>query len=133
MDLTETLQFTPTHEWIRVNEASITIGITDYQQHHLSDIFSVELPEPDDHHFKAGEEIGVIESADDSVAFHAPVGGTVIRVNTTLLSSPELINEDPYEKGWLIEMKPDDMHELDDLIDYFEYEELLPEEDDSEL
>ena len=123
------LAFTRTHEWVRRNGDVIVVGITDYAQHVISEIVSVELPEADDHHYDAGEEVGITESADTSREFRAPVSGIVVGVNSALHGRPELINSDPYGEGWLVEMKPDDAADLDDLMHVDEYEDWLPDEE----
>ncbi|MDD4871746.1 MAG: glycine cleavage system protein GcvH [Kiritimatiellae bacterium] len=123
------LKYTRTHEWVHVKGKKIIVGITDVGQQLLSDITSIDLPEPDEHHYEAGEEIGVIESVKTSADFHAPVSGTIIATNTELLSRPELINSDPFGRGWIVEMAPDSMAELNSLMDIDEYEGSLPEEE----
>jgi len=123
------LKYTRTHEWVHVKGKKIIVGITDFGQQQLSDITSVDLPEPDEHHYEAGEEIGVIESAKTSADFHAPVSGTITATNTELLSTPELINSDPYGRGWIVEITPDSMAEISGLMDMDEYEGSLPEDE----
>ena len=123
------LKYTGTHEWVHVKGKRIIVGITDFEQQQLSDITSVDLPEPDEHHYDAGEEIGVIESVKTSADFHAPVSGTITATNTELLSKPELINSDPFGRGWIIEMAPDNMAEVSGLMDVDEYEGSLPEDE----
>jgi len=123
------LVFTRTHEWVRRSGDVIVVGITDYAQHALSEIVSVELPEADDHHYEACEEIGITESSDTSREFKAPVSGIVVGVNSVLHSHPELINSDPYGKGWLIEMAPDNIADIDDLMHVDDYEDWLPDEE----
>lgn len=125
------LKFAPTHEWARREGNRVIVGISDDAQRNLSDVIHVEMPEPDEqHHYEAGEEIGVIESLKISVDFHAPVSGTITSINAELLSNPELINEDPFGAGWLVEMRPDDPEDVDRLMDVDEYEGSLPEEDE---
>lgn len=123
------LKYTRTHEWVYVKGKKIIVGITDFGQQQLSDITSIDLPEPDEHHYEAGEEIGVMESVKTSADFHAPVSGTITATNTELLSRPELINSDPFGRGWIVEMAPDSMAELSSLMDIDEYENSLPEEE----
>jgi glycine cleavage system H protein len=123
------LKYTGTHEWVHVKGKRIIVGITDFEQQQLSDITSVDLPEPDEHHYDAGEEIGVIESVKTSADFDAPVSGTITATNTELLSKPELINSDPFGRGWIIEMAPDNMAEVSGLMDVDEYEGSLPEDE----
>ena len=125
------LRFTDTHEWVRLKDrTTIVVGITDFAQMRLSDITSVELPEPDDHRYEAREEISIIEAINASAAFHAPVAGTIAATNTDLLSRPELLNSDPYGSGWLIEMRPDNIEEIFSLMDLDEYEAHLPEDEE---
>jgi glycine cleavage system H protein len=125
------LRFTDTHEWVKVKDRNtLIVGITDFSQMRLSDVTSVELPEPDDHHYDAREEISVIEALNSSAAFHAPVSGTIVATNTELLSQPELVNLDPYGSGWLVEMKPDNMADILNFMDVDEYEANLPEDEE---
>ena len=123
------LKYTRTHEWVYVKGKKIVVGVTDYAQQQLSDITSVDLPEPDDQLYEAGEEIGMLESVKTSADFHAPVAGTITATNTELLSRPELINSDPFGRGWVIEMAPASMAELNTLLDVDEYEATLPEDE----
>jgi glycine cleavage system H protein len=126
----ENLKLTPTHEWVRKKNKTIVVGITDYGQQQLSDVTGVELPEPDEAHYNARDELGVIESVRTTVDYHAPVDGTIVKVNSELLANPELINNDPFGDGWLVEMKPDKMSDVDELMDFDEYETNLPDEDE---
>lgn len=118
--------FTPTHEWVRVQDDVLVVGASDYVSHHLRNIIHVELPEPDDHHYEEGEELLVLESLEGAVDIHAPVSGTVVEINHALHHKPELVNEDSYGAGWLLLMKPDNMAEVESLMDYHEYEVGLP-------
>jgi glycine cleavage system H protein len=129
-DELDDLKLTATHEWVRKKAKTIVVGLTDFGQQLLSDVTGVELPEPDDVHYNVRDELGVIESVRTTVDFHAPVRGTVVKVNSELLANPELVNTDPFGKGWLVEMKPDDMAEVDELMDFDEYEASLPDEDE---
>jgi glycine cleavage system H protein len=126
----ENLKLTPTHEWVRKKSKTIVVGITDYGQQQLSDVTGVELPEPDEAHYNARDELGVIESVRTSIDYHAPVDGTIVKVNSELLANPELINNDPFGDGWLVEMKPDKMSDVDELMDFDEYETSLPDEEE---
>lgn len=128
----EHTRFTHNDEWITANEGRWRIGITDFAQRQLGDIIHVELPEVDEHHCEADEELGVIESLSGSMELHSPVAGTITAVNTDLLSHSELINTSPYEDGWIVEMTVDDETHLDELMDVDEYEADLPDEDDDE-
>jgi glycine cleavage system H protein len=125
----ENLKLTTTHEWVRAKgKNTVVVGISDYGQQLLSDITSVELPETE--HFNAGEDVGVIESIRLTVDIHAPLAGTVSRVNAELLANPELINSDPFGAGWLFEMKPDKITDVQELMSFDEYEANLPEDEE---
>lgn len=130
MDDLSDLRFTQNDEWIRPEGDVWMVGITDYAQGRLGDIVHVDLPEPDEHRYEVDDDIGMIESLTDSLEIRAPVAGIVTEINTALLSSPERINSDPYEAGWIIRLRPDHPDELDDLMDIIEYESGLPEEDE---
>jgi glycine cleavage system H protein len=125
-------RFVPTHEWVRVEGEELVVGITEYAQQRLSDIIHVELPEPDEHHYEAHEDFITLESLKTALDFHAPTAGRIVAVNSELLSNPELINEDPYGEGWLVRMIPDNMDDLQNLLNYHEYEGGLPEEEEEE-
>ncbi len=124
------LKFTHHEEWIDIKGDEIIVGITDFAQSKLGDIVHVELPEPDEHPYDIEDALGVIESLSESIEFHAPVPGIITAINANLLSRPELINSSPFEDGWILRIKPDDISSLDDLLDIVEYEAFLPEEDD---
>lgn len=128
-------RFSHTHAWVVPKEdgATILVGISDYLQHHLSDIINVDLPEPDDHHYEAEEDVCLIESLKTTTDLHTPVSGIITAINTNLLSSPEIINDDPYGAGWIVEMKPDNIADIEALCDADEYELSLPEEDEEDV
>ncbi|MCK5851298.1 MAG: glycine cleavage system protein GcvH [Kiritimatiellae bacterium] len=124
------LKFTHHEEWIDIKGDEITVGITDFAQSKLGDIVHVELPEPDEQPYDIEDALGEISSLSESMEFHGPVPGIITAINTNLLSNPELINSDPFQKGWILKIKPTDMSSLDELLDIVEYEAFLPEEDD---
>ncbi len=130
MDFPSELKYSKTHEWVRMEgEKEVVIGITDYAQQELGDIVYLELPEEGDV-VEKDSAFGVIESTKATEDLYAPVSGTVIEVNTPLLDSPEVINEDPYGDGWMIRVEIDDQSELDDLMsaeDYMKYIEEISE------
>jgi glycine cleavage system H protein len=99
------LKYSKTHEWIRQDEDFVTIGITDHAQTMLGDLVYVELPEIEIS-FESGQELAVIESVKAAADVYCPVPGEVIEINEALLENPQLINEDPYGKGWLIRLRP---------------------------
>jgi glycine cleavage system H protein len=121
----EELQYTRSHEWVRTEDDTATIGITDYAQEELGDIVYVELPEQGDT-FDAGDSFGSIESVKAVSDLYTPVGGEVVEVNEALNDSPEKINEDPYGDGWLVKLRVSDEG---DLLSASDYEQLLEEEE----
>lgn len=128
MDL-ENFKFHREHTWVKVSGKSkkVKVGITDYAQESLGDIIYIELPDVETH-VEADTEMAEIESTKASSAVIAPVSGTIIEINEELVDHPELINEDPYGKGWIAIIEMDDPSELEDLMDYEEYESYLEEE-----
>ena len=123
------LRFTRTHEWVRMEDDRLVVGISDFAQQQLSDITNIELPEMEHHHYATREEAGVIESIKTATDYHIPVSGEIVEVNTDLLISPELLNSDPYGEGLIFRMVADDLAELDELMNPDEYDHYLPEED----
>jgi len=123
------LRYTATHEWVRVQGKKIIVGLSEHALAEISDVIKVELPEPDEHHYAPGDDVGVIESVEASVDLHAPVAGTIVAANTAAFSRPDVITDDPYGEGWLIEMKPDSMADLRNLMNIDEYEDSLPQEE----
>jgi glycine cleavage system H protein len=121
----EELQYTKSHEWVRTEGDTATIGITDHAQEELGDIVFVELPEQGAT-IDAGDSFGTIESVKAVSDLYAPVGGEVVEVNEALNDSPEKINEDPYGDGWIIKLR---VSEEGDLLSASDYERLLEEEE----
>ncbi|MDI3548540.1 MAG: glycine cleavage system protein [Halanaerobiales bacterium] len=126
MQIPEELFYSEDHEWILVEGDEATIGITDYAQKELGDVVFVELPEVGDE-FDQFDDFGVIESVKAVSDVYAPASGKVIAINEELFDRPELINEEPYEGGWLIKIKLADKTELDQLMDDQDYERFLEE------
>jgi glycine cleavage system H protein len=122
----EELQYTKSHEWVRTEDDTATIGITDYAQEELGDIVFVELPE-EGATFEAGDSFGAIESVKAVSDLYAPVGGEVVEVNEALNDNPEKINEDPYGDGWMIKLSVSDEG---DLLSASDYEQLLEEQEE---
>jgi glycine cleavage system H protein len=127
MAVPQDLFYAKTHEWVSLNEGIVTVGITDFAQSQLSDLTFVELPEVGVE-FQAGDEAAVVESVKAAADIYAPVAGEVIEVNDKLEDAPELINNDPFGKGWLFKLKVANESEVDDLYDADSYEELCPSE-----
>ncbi len=109
----KTLRYSKTHEWVRKDEDSFTVGITDHAQSMLGDLVYVELPELETH-FENGQECAVVESVKAAADIYCPMAGEVIEVNEAVMENPQLVNEDPYGKGWLFRLRPfeSDMKEL---------------------
>jgi glycine cleavage system H protein len=123
----EDLKYHKEHTWVKASGKKATIGITDYAQDALGDIVYVDLPEIDTN-IEANSEIGEIESTKATSSIISPVSGRVIEVNEELSESPEIINEDPYGKGWIAILEIDEISELDDLMEASEYEKYMEEE-----
>jgi glycine cleavage system H protein len=121
------LRYHKEHIWVKASGKKATIGITDYAQEALGDIVYVDLPEADTD-VEANSEIGEIESTKATSSIISPVNGRVIEANEDLSDSPEIINEDPYGKGWIAIIELDDTSELDDLMDSSEYAKYVEEE-----
>jgi glycine cleavage system H protein len=115
------------HEWISVQDNVATIGITDYAQHELGDVVFVDLPEVGDS-FEADEPFGSVESVKAVSEIFCPVSGEVIEVNSRLEANPELINESPHEKAWMIRIRISNPEELKELMNAESYEEYLQEQ-----
>ena len=109
-------KYTKSDEWVKLDGDEAVIGISDYAQEQLSDLVFVELPAVGDS-FEKGDTFGVVESVKAAADVNVPIGGEVVAVNGDLEDAPELINEDPFVKGWIIRIKPADVSEIDDLMD----------------
>ncbi|QJC53466.1 glycine cleavage system protein GcvH [Paenibacillus albicereus] len=106
-EIRQGLGYTEEHEWaLAAGEHAVRIGITDHAQHQLGDIVFVELPRPGDR-VEAGQPLGTIESVKTVSDLYAPVGGIVAKVNEALADSPELVNSEPYDGGWMLEIETD--------------------------
>mgnify|MGYP005730404629 FL=1 len=125
-EIPEELRYTKEHEWIRVEGDLVVMGVTDYAQNALTDVVWVELPE-------LGAVVGSmdsfasVESVKSVSEIYAPISGEVIEINEVLEDSPELINEDPYGKGWICKMSISDNSELASLLDGTTYRGLIEE------
>ena len=118
----EDLKYTKDHEWTRIDGEEATVGITDYAQEELGDITFVETPEVGTE-IKQSDIFAVVESVKAASDIFAPLSGEIIEVNKDLNDSPELINESPYEKGWICRISVTKPDELNTLISAEEYEE----------
>ena len=124
-DLPGDLYYTNEHEWLRKEEdGSITVGITDYAQNELGDIVFIENPIIGDNFIK-GESIATIEAVKTVSDIYAPISGEIISINNDIDQQPNLINQDPYYKGWLIKMNIKNKNELNNLLTSNEYEKII--------
>ncbi len=122
------LKYTKTHEWLKQDQDEVIIGITDHAQQLLGDMVFVELPEIGDR-VEAGDELGVVESVKAASDFYAPVAGTVVAVNEKVIAEPSIVNNDPYQTGWLVKLKPSALHELNNLLTAEQYQNEIVEEE----
>ncbi len=123
-----TLKFTDSHEWVRDNgDGTYTIGISDHAQEMLGDVVFVELPELDAE-IEAGANFSLVESVKAASDIYAPISGTVVAINEELADSPELINEEPFEGGWIVKITAADPSELENLKSAEDYQTLVDEE-----
>jgi glycine cleavage system H protein len=118
------LHYTRDHEWVRVDGEEATVGITAYAADQLGDIVFVELPDPG-RSLEAFAAFGVVESVKAVSDLFAPIGGEVIETNGALAASPELVNSDPYEGGWMVRLRIADPGQLGELLDADAYDALI--------
>jgi glycine cleavage system H protein len=126
-DYPDDLRYTKEHEWARVRGNRITVGITAFAVEQLGDVTQVELPDEGDAVVQ-GEVFGSVESVKAVSDLYAPVSGKVVRINSPLNDSPENVNEDPYDEGWMLEIEVSDMSQVDKLMSAKAYREFLAEE-----
>jgi glycine cleavage system H protein len=120
MNFPEELKYTSDHEWVRVEGDTAYVGITDFAQSELGDIVYVEI-ETEGEAIAAGEVFGTVEAVKTVSDLFMPVSGTVLEFNNELESAPELVNEDPYGKGWMIKIKMDNPADLEGLMSSADY------------
>lgn len=124
MSIPQDLKYTKTHEWIKVDANRAKVGITDYAQHEITDIVHIELPE-NGKDVKKASPTAVIESVKSAFDIYSPVTGKIVEINESLLSSPETVNQSPYENGWLFIVEFADANELSDLLSPEDYQKLI--------
>ena len=115
-------RYTTEHEWIKPEGEHYVVGITAFAQDQLGDIVYVELPKVGDQ-VEAGKAFGVIESVKTASDLYAPVSGEVVAVNSELVDQPQSVNEDPYEAGWMIKIRPADSTQVEQLLTADQYAE----------
>lgn len=134
-DIPQELNFTKEHEWAKRENSEVKVGITDYAQDQLGDIVYVELPEAGSKFEQAtketsgNSELGAVESIKSVSTLYTPVSGEVTEINDKLKEEPELLNEDPYGKGWICKIEMEDENDLEILMGPEEYEKYLEKED----
>lgn len=116
----DNLRYTKDHEWIELKDGAAIVGVTFFAQKELGDVVFVELPEVG-RRVKQGEEFGTIESVKAVSGIYSPATGEVIEANTALKDQPELVNKDPYGKGWIARLRVTDAHEVEGLMDAAAY------------
>ncbi|MFA0962388.1 glycine cleavage system protein GcvH [Roseivirga sp. BDSF3-8] len=126
MNIPSSLKYTKDHEWIRIEGNEAYIGVTDFAQSELGDIVYVEI-ETEGEEIESGEVFGTVEAVKTVSDLFMPLTGKVLEVNEELESAPETVNEDPYEKGWMIKISIADESQLDDLLSAEQYQELIGE------
>ncbi|MBV9242490.1 MAG: glycine cleavage system protein GcvH [Acidobacteria bacterium] len=123
-NIPEDLRYSKDHEWVRVDGETATIGITDYAQHSLGDVVYIDMPRVGDK-FGTHEAFGSVESVKAVSEIFTPVGGEVSEVNDGVNDTPEAVNNDPYNAGWMVKVKMDNPGEADAMMSAVEYEEYL--------
>ncbi|MBZ6493347.1 glycine cleavage system protein GcvH [Natrinema longum] len=123
-DVPDERRYLESHEWALETDGVVRVGISDFAQDELGDVVFVELPDEGDV-LEGGTEFGVVESIKAVSDLYAPVGGEVVAINEALFDAPELVNEDPFGEGWMLEIDADDPDELEALLTADEYEDQI--------
>ncbi|WP_455377411.1 glycine cleavage system protein GcvH [Petrachloros mirabilis] len=118
------LRYHQEHEWVRLNGKQATVGISHFAQDALGDIVFIDLPKTGTV-VKAGQQIGEVESTKTTSTIYTPVSGTIVRINDDLKDHPEVVNSDPYGKGWMVAVDLSDAGEVDKLMTAAQYEAFL--------
>lgn len=124
MNISAGLKYTQDHEWVRVEGETAIVGITDFAQGELGDVVFVEI-ETEGETLEKGETFGTVEAVKTVSDLFMPVGGEILEVNPALADEPELVNKDPYNKGWMIKVKITDAAELSELLSAEDYQKML--------
>lgn len=124
MSTPKDLRYSEEHEWVKLEDGKVRIGITHFAQSELGDIVFVELPQVGDD-IKKDDPFGSVESVKTVSELYAPVSGKVVEVNTDLEDNPEFVNESPYDKAWMIVVELSDASEIDNLMTVEQYEEMI--------
>ena len=127
VEIKSDLKYTKSHEWIKVDGDSVTMGVSDFAQSELGDITYLELPEPGES-VTRNEPLGVIESVKAASDIYSPVTGEIVEANENVVDAPESVNSSPYDDAWLVKIKLSDPSQLDELMDSAAYEKFVEEE-----
>lgn len=122
-NIKQQLLYTEEHEWVKQENNEYYVGITDFAANAIGEVVYVELPEVGEH-FDKNDEFGSIESVKSVAELYMPISGEIIAVNELLADEPELVNDEPYEAGWMVKIKADDLGELMDLLSFDAYQEI---------
>jgi glycine cleavage system H protein len=120
------MKYTKEHEWVRVEGNLAVVGISEYAQHALGDIVSLDLPQVGTK-FKKGQSFAMVDSMKASSDVYAPISGEVAEVNSELSNNPQWVNESPQSKAWFIKLKPENLDELNSLMDEEAYKKYVSE------
>ena len=124
MKIPKDLYYTESHEWLKINKNEIIIGITDYAQHELGDIVFVEIDKFDEN-IESGDVFGSIEAVKTVADLYLPISGKIFEKNKNLEEKPELINQSPYDDGWIIKVKPNESIDLNPFLNEIAYKDLI--------
>ena len=124
MNLPDNIKYTEDHEWAKLDADILTIGVTDFAQSELGDIIFVEFPDLNTK-VSPKDSIGTLEAVKTVVDIYSPISGKIIELNMQLEDNPELINEDPYNKGWILKIKINDKNEYNSLLTNNEYQNII--------
>ena len=124
MNVPDDLRYSKDHEWSRLEDGRVRIGITDYAQDALGDVVFVQIPDVGTR-VAQGDSFSEVESTKSVSDIYAPISGAIIEVNVELADAPQRVNEDPYGEGWLVVIEPDDASQLDQLLDADAYRALI--------
>jgi glycine cleavage system H protein len=124
MDIPPDLRYSPDHEWAKLEDGRVRVGITDYAQDALGDVVFVDVPETGTA-VERGASVTEVESTKSVSEIYAPVSGTIVEVNADLGDNPQRLNDDPYGEGWLFVVEPSDSSQVDELLDAEGYRALI--------
>jgi glycine cleavage system H protein len=124
MDIPQELRYSADHEWARVEDGRVRVGITDYAQDALGDVVFVDLPDVGAQ-VERGASVSEVESTKSVSEIYAPVAGTIVEINGELAENPQRLNDDPYGEGWMFVIEPDDASQVGELLDAEAYRALI--------